>query len=82
MTRGRTCGVAHVRLRARAAVRGGRETMGSEGAFERRRKELAILRGKREDEISEDEVVPCPSQADCVCVCVCVCVGGTAAGAA
>ena len=56
--------------------------MGSEGAFERRRKELAILRGKREDEISEDEVVPCPSQADCVCVCVCVCVGGTAAGAA
>ena len=72
MTRGRTCGVAHVRRRARAAVRGGRETMGSEGAFERRRKELAILRGKREEKISEDEVIPCPSQADCVCVCVIV----------
>jgi hypothetical protein len=35
-----------------------RETMGADGAFDRRRKELALIAGKKEEEISEDEVVP------------------------
>jgi hypothetical protein len=35
---------------------GGRETMGADGAFDRRRKELALLAGKKEEEISQDEV--------------------------
>jgi hypothetical protein len=34
-----------------------KETMGAEGAFERRKKELAIIREKTEDEITDDEVV-------------------------
>jgi hypothetical protein len=34
-----------------------KETMGAEGAFERRKKELAIIREKKEDEIEDDEVV-------------------------
>jgi hypothetical protein len=37
-----------------------RETMGADGAFDRRRKELALIAGKKEEEISEDEVVPEP----------------------
>ncbi len=33
-----------------------RETMGADGAFDRRRKELALIAGRNEDMISEDEV--------------------------
>ena len=30
--------------------------MGADGAFDRRRKELALIAGKKEEEIPEDEV--------------------------
>lgn len=32
--------------------------MGAEGGFERRKKELAIIQGKKEEEITDDEVRP------------------------
>ncbi len=34
--------------------------MGADGAFDRRRKELALIAGKKEEEIPDEEVVPVP----------------------